>query len=79
MRVKIESFLREVCEKTTKNNEYPVLTSSKSGLFLQSDYFNKQVASTDNTGYKIIKIHTTFSGDKKYSSEWILLHRRLIS
>ena len=55
MRVKIESFLREVCEKTTKNNEYPVLTSSKSGLFLQSDYFNKQVASTDNTGYKIIK------------------------
>lgn len=55
MRVKIESFLREVCEKTTKNNEYPVLTSLKSGLFLQSDYFNKQVASTDNTGYKIIK------------------------
>ena len=55
MRVKIESFLREVCEKTTQNNEYPVLTSSKSGLFLQSDYFNKQVASTDNTGYKIIK------------------------
>ena len=55
MRVKIESFLREVCEKTTKNSEYPVLTSSKSGLFLQSDYFNKQVASTDNTGYKIIK------------------------
>ena len=55
MRVKIELFLREVCEKTTKNNEYPVLTSSKSGLFLQSDYFNKQVASTDNTGYKIIK------------------------
>lgn len=54
MRVKLESFLKETCEKTTKNNQYPVLTASKAGLFLQSDYFNKQVASKDNTGYKII-------------------------
>ena len=54
MKVKLESFLKEICEKTTQNNQYPVLTSSKAGLFLQSDYFNKQVASKDNTGYKII-------------------------
>ena len=54
MKVKLGAFLNEICEKTTINNEYPVLTSSKSGLFLQSEYFNKQVASKDNTGYKII-------------------------
>ena len=55
MRVALDSFLKEVCEKTTENNQFPVLTSSKAGLFLQSDYFNKQVASNDNTGYKIIR------------------------
>lgn len=55
MKVQLGSFLSEVNEKTTKNNQYPVLTSSKSGLYLQSNYFNKQVASKDNTGYKIIK------------------------
>ena len=55
MRVVLDSFLKEVCEKTTENDQFPVLTSSKAGLFLQSDYFNKQVASTDNTGYKIIR------------------------
>ena len=55
MRVALDSFLREISEKTTENNQYPVLTSSKAGLFLQSDYFNKQVASKDNTGYKIIR------------------------
>ena len=55
MKVKLETFLREITEKTTINNQYPVLTSSKSGLYLQSDYFNKQVASKDNTGYKIIR------------------------
>ncbi|MBR7021366.1 MAG: restriction endonuclease subunit S [Lachnospiraceae bacterium] len=37
------------------NNQYPVLTSSKTGLYLQSNYFNKQVASQDNKGYKIIR------------------------
>ena len=48
-------LLVEICDKTTRNNQYPVLTSSKSGLFLQEDYFTKSVASKDNTGYKIIR------------------------
>ena len=55
MITKLEDFLEEVSERTTQNNQYPVLTSSKSGLFLQDDYFNKQVASKDNTGYKVIR------------------------
>ena len=53
--MKLSDFLEEVSEKTTQNNQYPVLTSSKNGIFLQDDYFNKQVASKDNTGYKVIR------------------------
>ena len=55
MKVILDTFLREINDKTTVNDQYPVLTSSKAGISLQSDYFNKQVASRDNTGYKIIR------------------------
>jgi restriction endonuclease S subunit len=48
-------IIREIVEKTTINNQYPVLTSSQSGLVSQGEYFNKQIASQDNTGYKIIR------------------------
>ena len=42
-------------EKSTENNQYPVLTSSRRGLFFQKDYFNGQnVASKDNTGYNVV-------------------------
>jgi len=53
--VKLGDIIKECKEQTTKNNEYPVLTSSRKGLFLQEDYFSKQVASDDNTGYKIVR------------------------
>lgn len=52
---KLKDYIIEINEKTSENNQYPILTSSKKGLFLQGDYFNKQVASKDNKGYKIIK------------------------
>lgn len=55
MKTKLETFLQEINEKTTVNNQYPILTASKSGLHLQKNYFNKQVASKDNTGYKVIR------------------------
>ena len=48
-------IIREIVEKTTINNQHPVLTSSQSGLVSQGEYFNKQIASQDNTGYKIIR------------------------
>ncbi|MDO5327849.1 MAG: hypothetical protein Q4G00_14205 [Clostridia bacterium] len=41
-------------EITTENNQYPPLTSSRKGIFLQTEYFNRQVASEDNTGYNIV-------------------------
>ena len=43
--VKLGDYILEYTEKTTVNNQYPILTSSRKGLFLQSDYYKKQIAS----------------------------------
>ena len=51
---KLKDLLVAYNEKTTMNNQYPALTSSRRGLFLQSEYFNKQIASEDNTRYNIV-------------------------
>lgn len=40
--------------KTIKQNQYPILSSTKSGIYLQSEYFNKQAASENTLGYKIV-------------------------
>lgn len=48
-------LIRERSERSIQHDEYPVLTSSRRGLFLQSEYFSKQVTSEDNTGYKIMR------------------------
>lgn len=47
-------YINSYNEKTTVNNQYPVLTSSREGLFLQKDYFTRDVASKDNTGYNVV-------------------------
>lgn len=52
---KLSECVKEINDRTIENNQYEVLTSSKSGIFSQEEYFDKQVASKDNTGYKIIK------------------------
>ena len=46
--------IKQYFEKTKINNEYPVLTSSREGIFLQKDYFTRDVASKDNTGYNVV-------------------------
>lgn len=53
-KVRLGDYLIEHTEKTTRNNQYPVLTSSRVGLFLQTDYYNRVVASKDNTGYNVV-------------------------
>ena len=53
--VKLGTLIKEVTIKTTINNQYEVLTSSQNGIVSQEEYFNKQVASQNNVGYKIIK------------------------
>lgn len=54
-KVKLGEVISEVNDRTTENNQYPVLTSSRQGIFLQEDYFKKSVASTNNIGYKILR------------------------
>lgn len=45
----------EYDEKTTIENQYPVLTSARSGLILQSEYYsNNQVTTSDNVGYNVL-------------------------
>lgn len=54
-KVKLGSYIVEYTEKTTVNNQYPVLTSSRKGIMLQKDYFsNHQVTTDNNIGYNII-------------------------
>ena len=52
---KLGDNIIEYREVTTRNNQYPALTSSRRGIFLQTDYFDgHQIASADNTGYNIV-------------------------
>lgn len=53
--ITLENILVEVNEKSKIKNEYPIISSTKQGLFLQSDYFNKQAASENTIGYKILR------------------------
>lgn len=40
---------------TTINNQYPALTSSRKGIFFQTEYFaGNQIASQNNVGYNIV-------------------------
>ena len=56
-------YIEEKKDKSTVPDLYPCLTSSRRGMFLQDEYFSKQVASKDNTGYKIMS-----RGDFTYRS-----------
>ena len=57
MLVRLGAILKERSEKTEKNNQYAVLSSTLNGLFSQRDYFSKDIASENNVGYKIIRLH----------------------
>lgn len=50
-----DDLISEKSLKSEKNNQYPILSSTKEGLYTQEDYFNRQIASSDNTGYKILQ------------------------
>ena len=52
---KLGDYIIQYSEKTKQNNQYPVFTSSRNGLFFQKDYYKgNQIASEDNTGYNIV-------------------------
>ena len=48
-------YIEEKQTRSTISDMYLCLTSSRHGMFLQGEYFSKQVASKDNTGYKIME------------------------
>ena len=54
---KIKDILKEVVEKTTVLNQYEVLSSTSNGIYTQKEYFNRDIASKDNVGYKVLKIN----------------------
>ena len=51
----IGTFISEIDDRTTENNQHEILSVTKNGILRQSDHFNRQIASEDNTGYKILR------------------------
>ena len=52
---KLDKLLEQYTEVTTINNQYPALTSSRKGIFFQTEYFaGNQIASQNNVGYNIV-------------------------
>lgn len=54
-RKKLKDILYEVNEKSSKNNQYAIISSTNKGLVLQEEYFKKQIASSNTIGYKILR------------------------
>lgn len=54
--IQLKDIFIEYKEKSTVQNEYPVLTSSRQGIMLQSDYYSgeNRITERDNTGFNIL-------------------------
>ena len=50
-------ILTERLERTKVNNQHEILSSTVKGIFSQREYFSKEIASENNVGYKIIRLH----------------------
>ena len=55
--IRIGDILKERVEKTTVNNQHEILSSTVNGIFSQREYFSKDIASENNAGYKVIRLH----------------------
>jgi len=53
--VRLGEVIEEAKEKNKLNKNLPILTSSRKGIYLQDEYFNRIVASKDISNYKMIK------------------------
>ena len=51
----LTDILQEMEERSTAPNQYQVLSSTVKGIFSQKEYFNKDIASEDNKGYKVVR------------------------
>ena len=50
-------IMLERSERSRTNNQHEVLSSTVKGIFSQREYFSKDIASENNVGYKIIRLH----------------------
>ena len=55
--IQLGDILIERRERTVINNQYEVLSSTVNTIFSQREYFSKDIASENNVGYKIIRLH----------------------
>ena len=55
-------ILTERLDRTKKNNQHEILSSTVKGIFSQREYFSKDIASENNIGYKVI--HLTILGEQ---------------
>jgi type I restriction enzyme S subunit len=53
--VKLGEVIEEVKERNLSNDQPPLLTSSRKGIYLQDEYFNRIVASENLSNYKVIR------------------------
>lgn len=53
--ISLRDILEERKEKSIENNQYEVLSSTVTGIYSQREYFNKDIASANNSGYKIVR------------------------
>ena len=65
--MKLSDFTMRIMRKNTANvTDIPLTISSKDGLINQNDFFNKQVASKDMSGYYLLH-HGEYAYNKSYS------------
>ena len=65
--MKLYDFTMRIMRKNTANvTDIPLTISSKDGLINQNDFFNKQVASKDMSGYYLLH-HGEYAYNKSYS------------
>lgn len=51
---KLSTVFKEYNVRTQFENQYPVLSSTMSGIYFQDEYFNQNVSTISNIGYKIV-------------------------
>ncbi|MFZ8860696.1 MAG: restriction endonuclease subunit S [Thermocrinis sp.] len=53
--VRLGEVIEEVKERNLSNDQLPLLTSSRKGIYLQDEYFNRIVASENLSNYKVVR------------------------
>ena len=54
-RLRLSDLMSERSEKFTAGDEFEILSVTKEGIVSQSSFFNKQIATEGNIGYKIVR------------------------